>query len=231
MSLARSITLDGRALPVTLRRNARSQRLSLRVDPSGEGVIVVAPPHVSERIILDFVQDKSDWVSRQLSTQPEHVPFADGIPLPFLGDIHRIQHQPDARRGVWAEGGVIHVSGRAEHLSRRLTDWLKVRARQEIETRVQTHAAVLGVRPGRITLRDTRTRWGSCSHKGDLSFSWRLVLAPVDIVNYVAAHEVAHLSVFDHSPKFWAVVAHLVTDHEQARSWLKQKGSGLHRYG
>jgi predicted metal-dependent hydrolase len=231
MTLARSVTVDGRALPVTLRRNARSCRLSLRIDPSGERLVVVAPPHVSERLILDFVQDKEDWVVRQLASQPQHVPFADGVILPLLGEPHRILHRPDARRGVWAEDGAVHVSGQAEHLPRRLTDWLKVRAREEIVTRVQTHAEALGVRPGRITLRDTRTRWGSCSHKGDLSFSWRLVLAPANIVNYVAAHEVAHLSVFDHSPKFWAVVARLVGDHEQAQSWLKQKGSGLHRYG
>jgi predicted metal-dependent hydrolase len=221
----------GGQVPVTLRRNPRSRRLSMRLDSLGEGVIVVAPPHVSERLVLDFVRGKGDWVERQMARQPDRVAFADGVLLPLLGRPHRVRHRPDARRGVWVEDGEIHVSGHGEHLPRRLTDWLKIRAREEIVPRVLDHATVLGVKPGRVTLRDTRSRWGSCSHRGDLSFSWRLVLAPEHIVHYVTAHEVAHLVVFDHSPQFWSTVCRLVDDMDPARAWLKAEGLGLHRYG
>ncbi|MBK1663102.1 hypothetical protein CKO38_03280 [Rhodospirillum rubrum] len=226
-----ALCIDGESLPVTLRRNPRAKRLTLRLDPQGDGVVVVAPPHVALTVLKRFVADKSDWVRMQRTRLPAGVAFTDGATVPLLGVPHVLRHQPEGRRGVWVDDGALRVSGQADHLARRTTDWLKRRARTEILARAHRHAGQLGVTPTRITLRDTRSRWGSCSSSGALSFSWRLILAPEAVLDYVVAHEVAHLVEFNHSPRFWAVVGQLVDDPTVARAWLRQNGPGLHRYG
>ncbi len=225
------ISIDGRDVPLTVRANARSRRMSLRVDMGGDGLVVVTPPHVPEAAIVDFIRRKQSWVSGQLARLPARVVFQDGSLLPLAGRLHTIRHAPQARRGVWVEDGSIWVSGDAAHLERRLTDWLRRQARDALSERAHVHARVLGVRVGRVTIRDTRSRWGSCSASGDLSFCWRLILAPEWVVDYVAAHEVAHLLEFNHSPRFWALVARLIGDTVPARRWLKDNGLALHRYG
>ena len=123
------------------------------------------------------------------------------------------------------------MSGRAEHLPRRVRDYLKAEAKQELSVRSHDKAAAIGQRVTRVTLRDTKSRWGSCSHQGALSYSWRLILAPESVLDYVAAHEVAHLVHMDHSPSFWRLVADLHPDPDSARAWLKRDGSALWRYG
>ncbi|WP_147162159.1 M48 family metallopeptidase [Pararhodospirillum oryzae] len=225
------ITIEGRSIPLRFRTSPRSRRLSLRLDSTGDGLIVVAPPHVPESVLHDFVLGKGEWVALQLRTLPQRVPFADGAVIPILGVPHTVRHLPEARRGVWAEEGVLGVSGEAAHVARRLTDWLRQRARDHLVERVRVYANRLGVSPTGVTLRDTRTRWGSCAACGRLSFSWRLILAPPAVVDYVSAHEVAHLVEFNHSPRFWSLVADLVGECDAARHWLKVEGLTLHRYG
>jgi predicted metal-dependent hydrolase len=125
----------------------------------------------------------------------------------------------------------LHVSGRLEHAARRLRDWLFDEARRDLDARVIVHARAIGVAPKRIVVRDQATRWGSCSTTGSLSFSWRLILAPEHILDYVAAHEVAHLAQMNHGPKFWALVARLMPDMKEAKAWLQVYGLDLHQYG
>ena len=134
-------------------------------------------------------------------------------------DLTQFRHE--ALGGVWLEEGTICVSGRPEHLSRRVRDFLKQQARKAILPRAQEKAARLGRHAGRITLRDTRSRWGSCSVSGDLNFSWRLVLAPIIVLDYVIAHEVAHLVEYNHGRKFWALAKDLTENMEEAKTWLK----------
>lgn len=122
------------------------------------------------------------------------------------------------------------VAGGQEHASRRLIDWLKVEARKDIFYRVHHHAANLNIYPKRIIVRDQATRWGSCSSTGNLSFSWRLIFAPSYVLDYVAAHEVAHLREMNHGPRFWRVVRETMPDMQRARGWLKQHGAELHRF-
>lgn len=218
-------------LSVQLRRSDRAQRMSLRVHLSGEGVILVLPKGVPLADGLRFARSKSDWIEGRLALLPVRVTFEDGAIVPLFGVPHVIRHRPDARRGVWVEDGIIHVSGGAEHLSRRLLDWLKREARDAIAPRARLHAATLGKQVNRITLRDPRSRWGSCASGGNLSFSWRLVLAPLSVLDYVVAHEVAHLVEMNHSDNFWRVVARLMEGAGAARSWLRRKGNELHRFG
>ncbi len=123
------------------------------------------------------------------------------------------------------------VSGSPSHASRRFTDWLKGEARKDLAARVRVHAQTLNCAPKRISIRDQSTRWGSCSTTGTLSFSWRLIFAPPFVLDYVAAHEVAHLREMNHGPRFWRLVRDAIPDMQRARSWLKMHGAELHRFG
>lgn len=124
----------------------------------------------------------------------------------------------------------ICVSGGEAHGSRRLSDWLRAEAKADLSARVAHHAANLGVQPKRISIRDQSSRWGSCSTTGTISFSWRLIFAPSYVLDYVAAHEVAHLREMNHGPRFWRLVRDTVPDVQKARNWLRQKGAELHRF-
>ena len=162
--------------------------------------------------------------------------FANGIIIPLRGMPHRIAHRRNVRGTVWTEseedgGRLLCVAGDAPHVDRRVGDFLRREAKRELEAASKRHAAELGVAIRRISVRDQASRWGSCSTAGVLSFSWRLILAPSFVLNYLAAHEVAHLVEMNHSARFWRLVQRLCPDHERAKVWLDVHGSDLHRYG
>lgn len=230
-SLTLSLALgDGRMVAVMVRRSARARRLALRLDPA-IGPVVVLPERASladaERFLLRYRQ----WLAERLIDLPARVALEPGAAVPILGIEHEIRHAPAARRGVWVEDGGLNVSGQVEHVPRRALDFLKAEAKRRIYPHAFELAARLGRTPCRVTVRDTRSRWGSCSSRGDLSFSWRLVMAPEEVLTYVVAHEVAHLVEMNHSPAFWRVVASLAGEAASARRWLKAHGARLHRYG
>lgn len=231
MASAFLLHLDGRSLPVTVKRSGRARNMSLRLDPAGGSLVVVLPDGVPDNEAVRFAQRQSAWIASRLAMMPGAIPFAPGAEVPLLGVGHLIRHEPQARRGVWAEEGVIHVSGRPEHLPRRVEEFLRGEARVVMAHHSRQLAARLGRKVGRVSVRDTTSRWGSCTIRGDLSFSWRLVMAPDFVGRYVAAHEVAHLAEMNHGPDFWALVEGLVGDIETPRAWLKRQGPQLHRYG
>jgi predicted metal-dependent hydrolase len=227
----------GRAtVPVDFRHNAKAKRIILRLAPSKnvdkpDGVVVTLPSGVSWKEGLCFAQTNLNWISTRLLALPDKIYFTDGATVPFVGVDHYIRHIPSARRGVWCEDNEIRVSGPLSHLPRRTKDWLKKEARRKISLLIRKISPMQGLMPGRITIRDTRSRWGSCAANGNLSFSWRLVLAPENIIEYVVAHEIAHLAEHNHSPQFWAVVNSLTPHCKLGRKWLKLNGEKLHRYG
>jgi hypothetical protein len=225
------LRVDAREVPVELALHPRARRITLRVDKARGTLRLTLPPGVSQAEGLSFAGRQQAWLRRRLSELPAAVPFADGAQVPVLGVPHTIRHEPGARRGVWRAGGTIHVSGEAAHLPRRVGDYLKREARREIVARAGPLAVRVGRRHGRITVRDTSSRWGSCSAKGDLSFSWRLVLAPEHVLQYVVAHEVAHLRHMNHGPRFWALVDQLVDGVDTSKAWLRHHGPALMRYG
>jgi len=191
---------------------------------------VTVPSGVRVDDAITFVRGRTDWIADRLDSVPAPIAFADGAEVPVLGVAHRVRHEAGARV-VSRQDGEITVGGRAEHLPRRLRDWFRREARREIAPRVAAKAAQLGRKPGRITVRDTRSRWGSCSAAGNLSFCWRLVMAPEAVLDYVVAHEVAHLAERGHGLAFWRVVEGLTDDVATAKAWLRREGPGLHRYG
>ena len=226
-----AVELGGRTVPIRIRRNPRARRLILRLDPDADGALVTLPPGAGVERALDLVRGKADWIVGRLDALPPRTPFADGGRVPFLGRQYRVRHRPGGARPVRVQETEIQVGGRLEHLARRLTDWFRRQARREIAGRVEIMTERLGKRAGRITVRDPRSRWGSCSAAGNLSFSWRLVMMPEEVLDYVVAHEVAHLEHPNHGPGFWRTVSALTGNAETSRAWLKEKGPGFHRFG
>ncbi|AWK87670.1 M48 family metallopeptidase [Azospirillum thermophilum] len=231
----RALVLTGLPAPLELRESARATRMTLRVD-AGRGLVqVVVPVGVSEADALRFVGRHDGWVRARIAALPPALPFADGALVPFLGTDHVIRHLPDLRGATRREDGAILVGGRAEHVGRRVRDFLMAEARRELAERARQKAATIGARVAAVTVRDTRSRWGSCSATGRLSFSWRLILTPEPVLDYVVGHEVAHLKEMNHSARFWALCARLTADLNPdvavPRHWLKTNGARLLRYG
>lgn len=225
------LDIDGRPVPVRLRRNGRARRIILRLQKDGDGVVVTLPKWATEAEGLAWAGKQTAWIADRLSAAPGRTPFADGAVIPFEGEDHVIRRVPGARRGVWREDGEIRVSGQPEHLARRVGDWLKKEARARLSERAADAAARLGMRHGRIAVRDTRSRWGSCAANGNLNFCWRLILAPAFVLDYVVAHEVAHLREPHHGPGFWETVAALDRNADAGRRWLREHGEALHFIG
>ena len=230
------LDVAGQAVPVTMKHHPTAKRFILRFNKTRDGIIVTVPPGAREREAFLFAQRQNDWIASRLDSRPAIVPFVHGAVIPVRGDHHQITHCPGRRGTAWTEVGGeglprICVTGDDSHLTRRITDWLKREARGELRTRCAHYAEKMGLKYSRVVLRDQSSRWGSCSSSGTLSFSWRLILAPIDVLDYVAAHEVAHLKEMNHSPRFWKLVEDAKPGMEHPRSWLKTHGAGLHLYG
>jgi predicted metal-dependent hydrolase len=227
------LKIEGRAVEVSVKLNPRARRLIVKVHPASGEVSVIAPSKRSLERALEFARGQTDWIARQLAHVPSRVALVPGAHIPFRGKDHVIARGEELRIPVWVDEdeAVIRIGGRVEHAPRRLLDFLKRQAKRELETRAISFAAQLGTKPTRITVRDTASRWGSCSSTRSLSFSWRLILAPPTVLDYVVAHEVAHLRQMNHGPAFWRLVRDLVGDVKRPQAWLRQHGMGLHRYG
>jgi len=227
-----TIAHAGGTLPVTFVRSARARRASLRVDPAGRRIVLTAPLRMARGTALGFAEAQAGWIAARLKRLPPRRPFVDGADLPLFGEPHRLRHRSDMRGTVWREGSEIHIAGRAEHLPRRLRDWLTAELRARLVPLVHAKAERVERPVKRITVRDSRSRWGSCGPDGGMSFSWRLVFAPPEVLDYLAAHEVAHLVHLNHGPRFWALARTLCDGPIEApQAWLKANGETLLQYG
>lgn len=227
-----SLLVAGSEMPLVIRRHPRARRLTLRLPPAQDGVTVTIPETAAFAEGVALALKNTAWIEDKLAARPQRVAFVDGAIVPLRGRDHEIRYRPEAPSRIHAEGGRILAGGRAATLAGRLEAWLRREARRDLQAQVATLAPRLGRPVGRIGVRDTRSRWGSCAASGNLSFSWRLVLAPPPVLAYVAAHELAHLVERNHGPRFWALVARLGGDGvAEARIWLRRNGPGLHRYG
>jgi len=215
-------------IDLTLRRSGRARRISLRVSGLDGKVTLTLPNGVPEREALAFAAEKQAWLRRQLDKRPDRQTIGVGEAFPFQGVMHRIA--PGTGRRITARDGLVHVPGPESTLAPRLQAWLKVQARDRLAAASDHYAAILGRPYTRLTLRDTRSRWGSCSSTGGLMYSWRLIMAPAPVLDYVAAHEVAHLAEMNHSAAFWATVDRLYPGYEPQRRWLRENGTTLHSY-
>lgn len=233
------LKVEGIPAPVEVRRHPTARRLTLRVSRTQHAVVLTMPRTSDLREADRFLLRNREWVRERLERVPEPVPFRDGVTFPLRGVPHEISFEGRRTRSgvvnIEARPGrrlpALVVNGDAEHAPRRLKDWLSGQAQADLQARVSHHARHLGVRARRITLRDQKTRWGSCSSTGELSFSWRLILAPPLVLDYVAAHEVAHLLEMNHGPRFWRHVERTLPRMDEAKAWLRIHGMDLYRYG
>lgn len=218
-------------IAVTLRRSAQAKRINLRVSGLDGRVTLTLPRHVPISEALAFLSEKEAWLRSAVGRVPEQRFTGIGGAILLRGVQMRIVERPDLRRVTLCDG-VIHVPADPDgtRTPLRLAAYLKTHAQSELLCAAQGYADQLGRAFTGLTLRDTRSRWGSCTAEGRLMFSWRLIMAPDAVLQYVAAHEVAHLRHMDHSPAFWACVRGLMPDYQTHRDWLRAHGTQLHGY-
>jgi hypothetical protein len=226
---------DGETYRVQLRRVDNARRFILRVRGATRDAVLTMPRRASLKDATAFAERNAAWIGARLRRLPDQVPFVDGAVFPLRGVATRIVHAPGSRGVVWLaerpEETLLYVAGDAPHVGRRVTDWLKAQARKDIEGAVARYAGMIARPEPTFTLRDTTTRWGSCSAAGALNFSWRLIMAPREVLSYLAAHEVCHLQHMNHSARFWKLCGSICPETEMAEGWLNANGPDLHRYG
>ncbi len=226
-----TVDVEGRSLDVVLKRHARARRMTLRLTRDGDSATLNLPGRTSVAEAKAFLSRSTPWLATQIGKQRPRVAFVHDAEIPLRGVPH-ILHAAGGSRGLISlDGYKLIVPGATEHVSRRLTDWLKRQAGQDIEKACRHYAGAMKVKFKRISVRDQKSRWGSCSSSGDLSFSWRLILAPPMVLDYVAAHEVAHLLEMNHSPRFWRHVLKHCPHAKAAKNWMNAHGGELHRFG
>ena len=230
------VDIEGEAVPVRIRRNSRAKRISMRADAIKREIRITMPTYAPTKAAMDFVLQKRNWIALRLHSAPPIAPLHPGDIVAFEGEPHRIIWSDDATRKVklveGGEGRELHLGGPKEMVEARILRWLKTRARSIFTDEIAHYCQKAGEPVPALSLGDPRSRWGSCSSRGTISLSWRLVMAPAYVRRSVIAHEVAHMRHMDHSPAFYAWLHELFEgDRKTADRWLKMHGTGLQRVG
>lgn len=228
-----SLLIDGREVPVRYRGNAQARRIIMRMEKDGQGIVLTVPPGTSAQAAHEFALTQAAWIWQRLAPEGEQQPAAlAGRSITIRGTEHVIEAA--SGRGVPVHirdlpSPRLMVRGDAGHWQRRITDFLKREARHDLEKASRGYSQAMQVDFSRLSVRDTTSRWGSCSSTGTLSYSWRLILAPPKVLDYVCAHEVAHIEQMNHGPEFWDLVYRHCPHTDFARNWLKRHGHTLHK--
>ena len=216
------------SVTLTLRRSRAARRFSLRVSRIDGRITLTIPARAAEREAMAFAAAQAEWIRQALARSAPQKRVGLGAEVPFEGRLVRLVAGPV--RAARVEGGEMILPGDPARAAGRAEAFLKLAARVRLQAACERYSSEVGRDFRRITLRDTRSRWGSCAHDGSLMFNWRLIMAPPEVLDYVAAHEVAHLVEMNHSSDFWAVVERLMPGHARHRRWIKSEGGGLHAY-
>jgi predicted metal-dependent hydrolase len=227
------IAIDGVVYLVHLRAMSNARRMVMRLARDGRSFTMSVPLRQSRKRAVEFVEASREWMQKALMKAGPSQPFADGGQFSLRGETVLIATTGRARGLVTFDIAslTVHVPGAPEHLKRKLTDWLKKEAQQELEQVSARYATAMQVTFKKLVVRDQKSRWGSCTSDGTLSYSWRLILAPSYVLDYVCAHEVAHLREMNHSPRFWRLVLAHCKNARAAKQWLKKNGQSVHRVG
>ncbi len=229
-----SLLIDGREVPVRYRGNAQARRIIMRMEKDGRGIVLTVPPGTSAQAAHEFARTQTAWIWQRLTPENQEQDLAT-----LVGRSITIRDTEHVIESATGRGVPVHirdlpsprlmVRGDAEHMRRRITDFLKREARRDLEKASCGYADAMQVDFMRLSVRDTTTRWGSCSSTGTLSYSWRLIMAPPKVLDYVCAHEVAHIDQMNHGPEFWKLVYRHCPHTDFARNWLKRQGHTLHK--
>ena len=225
------IRIGKQSIRLRLVRHPRAKRLSIRIDAAAGEPVLILPPKTSMRAGLRFVETHADWIADKLRALPKSEPFVPGAVIPYHGTPTLLVHSGKLRDATHHNGQTITTGGDKAQFARRIEDFLRAEARAHTLDRADHYGRLIGKMPSRITMKDTKSRWGSCTPDRALSFSWRLVLAPQQVFDYVIAHECAHMRELNHGPRFWALVKKIDPNYAVHRAWLDQQGATLHAYG
>lgn len=222
-----SIEVNGDTVPVAVRRNRQARRLILRVNQTTGDVTLTLPTYVGAAAAEKFLTKQTSWIAQERAAISPASAIGEGEWLSLAGEMHQLVFTGSAPRTVQRLDGQLIVGGPKDLAPARLEKWLRQEAKNELLARATHHAETLDVSFSRVSIGDMKSRWGSCSSKGTLRFSWRLLMAPHEVLDYVAAHEVAHLLEMNHSERFWRHVARCVPEFQARRRWLKTEGNEL----
>ncbi len=229
--LAETVHLPHGPTAVLWRLSARARRVSLRIDARTAAVVVTLPVRAGRSAGLRLLTSHAAWVEAKLAALPRPLAFIDGGVIPIGGEPHTIRHVPGGRGGAWIAAGEVQVGGDQAFLARRVADLLRNEAKRRFLALAGLIGAEAGLKPAKLVVRDTRSRWGSCTGKQTVMLNWRLIMAPDQVQRYVVAHELAHLRYMNHGASFWRLVDELVTNRGECTAWLSQRGAVLLRAG
>ena len=230
--LPTSLLIKGKSLPLVVRENSKAKRLTLRFSPEAGGeIILTLPLYHSKRQVIGFIEKSKPWLEKQMARVFQKLPYAEGMVLPVFGKHYELRHKPSLSFRFWWGEDHLLIHAPVEKFGASVEKSLQQVATQFLTSRTILYANQIDRSVNRITLRDTRSRWGSCSPNGNISYSWRLIFAPQQVADYLCAHEVAHLVEMNHSPHFWRIVESLCPDYKSLRQWLRQNGKSLFQYG
>jgi predicted metal-dependent hydrolase len=220
-----NLSHEGREMVVRIKQSPRASRLSLRMKPAEREILLTAPPRAKLHDIEDFAMRHRGWMVERLRKLPPAMLIEPMSHIPYRGGMIKLVQSE--KRGVMLVENELHVGGDLAGFKRRVHQFLMSEARREVTDASDKYAKLLGVSITEITMRDTKSRWGSCSSTGALSYSWRIIMAPPDVLEYLCAHEVSHRREMNHSPRFWAHVKSIFPEMDEANKWLKKHGNGL----
>lgn len=224
-----ALVIDGAEVSIAVKVSARAR--SFRLSLPASGPMLTLPERARWADAEAFLHRHRHWLAARLPRAAVPQRLEAGALIPLRGVPHRVVGTGALRgRAEIVEnpdGPELRMPGDAAHLQRRLYDWLKKEALADLNRQSLLHAQTLGVTVKQVRLRSQSSRWGSCSSTGTINYNWRLILAPPHVLDYVAAHEVAHLVEMNHSPAYWATVTRTLPDMEQGKAWLKAHGRDL----
>jgi predicted metal-dependent hydrolase len=227
-----TFTAGGRRAALQVRHSPRAKLMRLRIDPRTGDVLLTVPRRVSTRRALAWAAGQRNWIEAALAAMPDPVPVAPGMAVPLYGEPHALEWREGAPRSIRVEPGRISVGGPLDMVPSRLLRWLRDHARGLLAEETRAFAELAGVEVPKVGVGDPVSRWGSCSARGSIRYSWRLILAPEWVRRATVAHEVAHRVHLNHGPDFHALVEELLgEDPARARGWLRRNGALLHGFG
>ena len=214
--------------PLKVIKSPRAKRLTLRIDSKDHLAMLSIPPRCTQKQAISFVQQHQEWIIDSLQKLPQTQRFTSGLKISLFGKDITIQHAPEKRWGARIENGILYVSGSSEFTHRRVKDFIKKQAQKTFLSLSQKLAKKINCQVNDVVIKDTKSRWGSCSSLNNINYNWRLALAPQEVIDYIVAHEVSHLAHQDHSEEFWACVAKLCPNYQKGQNWLKNHGKELY---